>query len=80
MREKDSVFSSACHNSFAALPLNWSLRGMLMLRESGIQTARPSLPSLRVLVGPPTDATEHAQKEHLLVRQIRGDSQSDRFK
>lgn len=35
MREKDSVFRSACHNSFAGLPLNWSLRGMLMLRESG---------------------------------------------
>lgn len=35
MREKDSVFSGACHNSFAALPLNWSLRGMLMLKESG---------------------------------------------
>lgn len=35
MRGKDSFFCSTCHNSFAKLPLNWSLSEMLMLRESG---------------------------------------------
>lgn len=84
MREKDFFRSSACHNSFAGLPRNWSLRGMLMLRESGRfgLTAPPSrgrvslLNRRRTAVG----ATERARKKHLLVRQIRGDSQSDQFK
>lgn len=44
MREKDSFFCSTCHNSFARLPLNWSLSEMLMLRESG---------SLRLATPPP---------------------------
>lgn len=35
MRGKGSFFFSTCHNSFARLPLNWSLGEMLMLRESG---------------------------------------------
>lgn len=80
MREKDSDFSSACHNSFAGLPLNWSLRGMLMLRESG-RFRLPTPPCRRSVSLLARQWTkEHAQKEHLLVRQIRGDSQSDWFK
>lgn len=79
MREKDFFRSSACHKSFAGLPRNWSLRGMLMLRESGRfgLAAPPSRGRVSLLA---VDATERARKEHLLVRQIRGDSQSDRFK
>lgn len=46
MGEKDSFFCSTCHNSFARLPLNWSLSEMLMLRESGsLRLATPSLPT-----------------------------------
>lgn len=60
MREKDSFFCSTCHNSFARLPLNWSLSEMLMLRESGslrLATPLPShLPGL--LVGLTTDGSQ----------------------
>lgn len=47
MREKDSFFCSTCHNSFARLPLNWSLSEMLMLRESG-SPPPPHLPGFLV--------------------------------
>lgn len=65
MREKDSFFCSTCHNSFARLPLNWSLSEMLMLRESGslrLATPPPSplLPSHlpRLRVGLTTDGSQ----------------------
>lgn len=50
MREKDSFFCSTCHNSFARLPLNWSLSEMLMLRESGsLRSPPPPLPPLSLV-------------------------------
>lgn len=52
MREKDSFFCSTCHNSFARLPLNWSLSEMLMLRESG---------SLRLATPPPFPPSQAAR-------------------
>lgn len=91
MRGKYSFFSSTCHNSFARLPLNWSLSRMLMLRESGSlrlpSLPPPSFPSLPSFPGPcwPDNGrqpmpTEHAQEEQGYVGQIGADSQSDQFK
>lgn len=88
MRGKGSFFLSTCHNSFARLPLNWSLGEMLMLRESG---------SLRLATSPPplfppswaprwlaTTADERTHEElwrgRAHVGQIGADSQSDWFK
>lgn len=54
MREKDSFFCSTCHNSFARLPLNWSLSEMLMLRESGSLRPPPLPPPRAISPFPPS--------------------------